>query len=278
MDENMYLLDKFHNKYIIKGELVAESAISIGAGTSDFKPTATDNPIIRDEDGKPFIPGTSLKGVIRSFLERLLSSNIVEGLRSCNILIDKKQDGCICNEDIKDIKKDPEKYAENKGYKDIEFSNKDKAIALLIYNEQCDVCKLFGGHGFASKIKINDAKLIGDKAIVQTRDGVAIDRETLTAADKHKYNFECVAAGTKFEFKMTVDNLDENHKKLLKLIINILSKGELSIGGKTSAGLGNIKLDNVKICEIKDKDKLSRYYLDEINENEFEEELKCLVK
>ena len=276
MDEKMYLLDKFHNKYIIEGELVAESPICIGAGGNDFKPTATDNPIIRDEKGNPFIPGTSLKGVIRLFIERILSADIIEGLTSCNILIDKKQKNCICNEDIQNIKKDPEKYAKDKGYTDLDSSDKEKMISMLIYMGQCDVCKIFGGHGFGSKIKINDAKLIGDKAIIQRRDGVAIDRETLTALDGHKYDFECVAPGTRFNFSMTVDNLDDKHKKLLKVIINVLKNSEISVGGKTSVGLGNIKLNNMKICEIKDKDKLSKYYLNEINENEFKEELQCL--
>ena len=36
----MSLLNKFENKYIIKGILKAEAPIHIGTGTEDFSPTA----------------------------------------------------------------------------------------------------------------------------------------------------------------------------------------------------------------------------------------------
>lgn len=270
----MYLLNKFENKYIIEGTLVAKSAIHIGTGNSDFAPTATDNPVIRDANNNPFIPGTSLKGVLRSFMERLLAAGIFEEFHSCNIVVDKEQEYCICNEDIKNIKNDPENYLKdnNRKYDDIDFTNKDEAIAKIIYREQCDVCKLFGGHGFSSKIKIADSKLIS-RAIIQTRDGVAIDRDTLTAADGKKYDFECVEPGASFSFNMTVDNLEDKYKELLKIIISILENGELYIGGKTSAGLGNICLEDVKIYKLDNKEKLKKYLLGQVDKDSFKEDL-----
>lgn len=275
----MFLLDKFKNKYFVYGTLIAESPLHIGAGNDDFKPTAVDAAVIRDENNNPYIPGTSLKGILRSTLERIISSGVFENLTACNILVQKNNSEdntdnyishiCVDDKKIKEIK---ESFKNDK--------DKEKKIAERIYEEQCDICKLFGGHGFASKIQISDARVIipeGGKIYTQIRDGVAIDRDTLTHRDKVKYNFEQVAVGTEFKFEMAVDNLEEEHKILLALIISLLEKGDLKIGGKTSAGLGNIKLVNTEIGKIDNKETLKEYYLENKTvEVKKEELLKCL--
>ena len=46
-----------------------------------------------------------------------------------------------------------------------------------------------------------------------------------TAADRRKYTFEQLAAGTRFEFSMTVDNLEPEYEEVLKLIIKVLESG-----------------------------------------------------
>lgn len=263
----MYLLDEFKNKYIIEGTLISESPLHIGAGNDDFIPTAVDTAVIRDENNNPYIPGTSLKGVIRSTIERIIASGAFDEFTACNVLI--QNDNEEKNENItmnhicvgdKRINKIKEEHRNDKK------SEKEKNIAKQIYEEQCDVCKLFGGHGFASKIQISDARAIipeAGKIYTQVRDGVAIDRDTLTQRDKAKYTFEQVAVGTEFKFQMTIDNLEKNHKELLKLILAILENGELKIGGKTSAGLGVIKLKNEKIYKIEDKEAVRDFYLKE---------------
>ncbi|WP_238917857.1 CRISPR-associated RAMP protein Csx7 [Clostridium sp. YIM B02555] len=254
----MYLLDKFNNKYIIKGILRAEAPIHIGTGEMDFSPTAVDNSVIKDEDGNPFIPGSSLKGVLRSFMERLFNSGIFEEYRSCNVFdrnSEMKMKQCISDGEVEIIK---QKYKDD--------SRKEEKIATDIYKKQCDVCKLFGGHYFSSKLNISDATLIGEKAYIYQRDGVAIDRDTLTAADKKKYTFEAVAAGTEFKFEMTIDNLEEEHINLLKIMFNFLQEGEMKVGGKTSAGLGNVKLISKSIYLI-NKDNMREYFVNGINDS-----------
>jgi CRISPR/Cas system CSM-associated protein Csm3 (group 7 of RAMP superfamily) len=42
-----------------------------------------------------------------------------------------------------------------------------------------------------------------------TRDGVGIDRDTETAAEGLKYDFEAVPSGTEFEFEMVIENASE---------------------------------------------------------------------
>ena len=55
------LLDKYENRYIVKGILRTNTPLHIGAGRDSFNPVQTDNGVIVDPIGNPFIPG-SLKG------------------------------------------------------------------------------------------------------------------------------------------------------------------------------------------------------------------------
>ena len=57
-------------KIIIKGEIIAESGIMIGGSTSAFQIGGTDKQVIRNPiNSMPYIPGSSLKGKMRSLLE-----------------------------------------------------------------------------------------------------------------------------------------------------------------------------------------------------------------
>lgn len=226
------LLHKFSNKYIIKGRLYAKTPIHIGSGQENFDPVLVDNGVVRNHKGEPFIPGSSLKGVIRSYVERILKSEVYKDFKSCLIV----NDPCILEKDIKKIKRE-------------ELILEDEAEE--IYSKLCDVCKIFGCNYFASKLQIRDANLkSGENVYIDMRDGVAIDRDTGTAAHGKNYDFECVSAGTRFDFYMSVDNIEEKHEVILKLIVSMLKNGEIRVGGKTSAGLGSIELQDYKVCKI----------------------------
>ena len=247
------LLDEFHNKYIVIGTLKANTPIHIGAGNNDFDPLQVDNTIIRDNEGKPYIPGSSLKGVLRSYMEVFIESINSENFKSCFIV----NNPCLKNEFIEDIKRERRRRRTEE--------NIDKEIGNRIYEEMCDVCKIFGSHYFASKLKIKDCKLKDEKAYVERRDGVVIDRETGTSLKGKKYDFEQVAAGTHFDFYMTIDNLDEKHEELFKIIVNLLKNGELKVGGKTSVGLGAIELEEYKIYKLT-KENIKIYLLNGLEE------------
>lgn len=232
------LFDKYENKYIVKGILRTNTPLHIGAGEDNFNPIQADKGVIVDYNGNPYIPGSSLKGVLRTYAETMVNSGmkLSRELKSCLIV----NEPCLTTEKIKKIK---DKYKDEK-------SNKDLKIAQEIYANMCDVCKIFGSNYFASKISIRDCTLKSEKAYIQRRDGVAIDRETGTAADNKKYDYEQVSPGTEFNFYMSVDNLDDELVDLFKLIIDALTSGELQVGGKTTYGLGKIQLIDYKIYKI----------------------------
>lgn len=61
----------------LKGKIKLITGLHIGAGNDDIHIGGIDSPIVKDRDGYPYIPGSSLKGKIRSLLE--MSEGIAYG-------------------------------------------------------------------------------------------------------------------------------------------------------------------------------------------------------
>ncbi|PIV02687.1 MAG: type III-A CRISPR-associated RAMP protein Csm3, partial [Syntrophobacterales bacterium CG03_land_8_20_14_0_80_58_14] len=54
----------------IKGKIILKSGLHIGAGDTEMHIGGTDNPVIKHpHTQEPYIPGSSLKGKVRSLLE-----------------------------------------------------------------------------------------------------------------------------------------------------------------------------------------------------------------
>lgn len=250
-----YLFNEFINRIIISGTVKALKPICIGAGEEGFEPTHVKSPALKDARGYPIIPGSSLKGVLRANIERIIGSfgnNL--SLTACNIL-DENSEECLRHSNYKErIEKD---------LGDIEESKKLFERAKLIYENSCDVCKLFGGRYLASKIQIKDLNFKetpGARPFFEIRDGIGIDRDTGTTRNGAKFDYEIVPAGTEFDFYMVVENLDDNQMLLLDIIKGMLQSGEICVGGKISRGMGNIKLIIEKEKVIKSFEDLIKEY------------------
>src|SRR6201987_2351266 len=59
-------------KLILSGELHCETGLHIGAGKGSQEIGGADNPVVKDAFGIPYIPGSSLRGRLRSLLEQTL--------------------------------------------------------------------------------------------------------------------------------------------------------------------------------------------------------------
>ncbi len=66
------------NKLYLKGILRCLSPLAVGSGESEF----TDKDVLLDGDGKPFIPGSTLAGVCRHYLETAFGDDVTEGVAS----------------------------------------------------------------------------------------------------------------------------------------------------------------------------------------------------
>ncbi|MCB0113319.1 MAG: hypothetical protein KDD84_04505, partial [Caldilineaceae bacterium] len=58
-------------RYHFEGTLTTDTGLHIGSGSGDF---VTDARFVRMGDGRFYIPGSSLKGVLRSAIERALAA------------------------------------------------------------------------------------------------------------------------------------------------------------------------------------------------------------
>ena len=61
---------KLIGKLILEGEMHCETGLHIGAGKGSLEIGGSDNPVVKDAQGRPYIPGSSLRGKIRSLLEQ----------------------------------------------------------------------------------------------------------------------------------------------------------------------------------------------------------------
>lgn len=65
-------------KILIKGKLILKSPLLIGDGAGETADNFRDVHVVKNRDGKPFIPGTSLCGVLRDWLTQKNSEIVTE--------------------------------------------------------------------------------------------------------------------------------------------------------------------------------------------------------
>ncbi|NJK66178.1 MAG: CRISPR-associated RAMP protein [Microcoleus sp. CSU_2_2] len=219
------MFDTFKNRLEITGTLTTVTALRISKGRST-EPIGSDLPVIKDALGRPLIPGSSFKGALRSRLESFLRSidpNLAEDPANYT--------STTRNNQVKDLK---EKH-----------KNNDFELTQQLIGITDDIGSLFGTPWMASKFQVRDLTVQPDAWFgqYQERDGVAIDRDTETAADGKLYDFQVVPAGTPFDFKAVVENAKEWELGLLAIGLHQFETEQIPLGGGRSRGLGVVKLD-----------------------------------
>ena len=221
----------FYSRFKVQGVLQTDTALRIGSGR-DSDPTGHDLPVLKDLRGRPFIPGSSFKGAFRAHLERLLRG-IDETLACISTPRPreaKAQKGCLTQGDVDRLK--------------AAHQNDPDELSAQIWRNSCWTCSLMGAPWLASKLLVRDLIVDPDTWFDRylIRDGVAIDRDTETAAEGMKYDFEAVPAGTEFQFELVVDNATEAELGLTLLGLREFEEGRVTLGGAASRGLGMVRL------------------------------------
>jgi CRISPR-associated RAMP protein (TIGR02581 family) len=232
------MFDTFQNRLTVDGYIVAESALRVGAGRASAL-TGTELAVLRDSQARPFIPGSSLKGVLRSHLEAVARGMAPAYADLQKIACDPtdKDHLCLTDRQMQALKRDAR------------YQNDEAQFADAIHRELCLTCQTFGSPWWASPVRVRDLPVITDEWFGQfeVRDGVAIDRDKGTAADGKLYNYEVVPAGTRFVLHIEAENLEPWQRGLLWLGVRALKRGKIALGGFTSRGLGWIRLEAPKI-------------------------------
>ncbi|SNB73744.1 type III CRISPR-associated RAMP protein Csx7 [Thermoflexus hugenholtzii] len=255
----------FENRWLITATLRMKTALSVGTRAS-LMPAGSDLPVIKTPEGIPFIPGSSLKGVARAYVERLLrtvdklgQTHQDERLWACDPL--DESECCViakccehcenckgnCCHDCSRCKNCMVKRAMQNNRLD------DEKLTQEIWQRSCTACRLFGSPWLASRISFQDAMLLNRESLLrltEIRDGVGIDRDLGSAKSGIKYDFETVPAGAEFGITIVVENADEWEVGLLLLALEAMRKGELPVGGKTTRGPGWGEIVDLKIQKV----------------------------
>ncbi|MBK5293642.1 MAG: type III-A CRISPR-associated RAMP protein Csm3 [Acidobacteriia bacterium] len=221
---------KLVGKLLLDGDLICETGLHIGAGKGSLEIGGADNPVVKDAFGRPYVPGSSIRGRLRSLLEQASGAAVPSEL----IFLSKR-----------------------KG-QEVRIHQSDRP--------DDDVCVLFGrnpgrmervtGEAFESasatpaRLTVYDAPLDLDSITPQMRENLddeltevksenAIDRITSQANPR---TLERVPAGARFRLRLVLDVLCEEDKALLaRLAESMRLLEDDSLGGGGSRGSGRIR-------------------------------------
>jgi CRISPR-associated protein Csm3 len=199
----------------LTGTVELLSGLHIGGGDDTMKIGGIDNQVIKDANSdNPYIPGSSLKGKMRSLLE--WDAGVV-GIGDGNPFNSKLlNDAIFSDEKIK--------------------SNAETLLKLFGDKE--------GAFGI-TRISVGDCRLSEsskDMILSEAKYENVINRQKGTA--EHPRQTERVPAGVKFDFDIRIKVLDENDSE--EELVSMIKKGfELIesdyLGGSGSRGYGRVK-------------------------------------
>lgn len=199
-------------------------------------------PVLTWRNGKQevFLPGSSLKGVFRSHIEK-----IVCGLKPRVVCYpfegnEGRQAG---------LKQRQRDYRDSCGGWFNKFAKENEKARNwleertdLVYAASCPTCRLFGSTGFIGRVAIGDAYLVSDE-IKEQRDGVGIDRLTGGASHGAKFELEVVSTGVAFETDIHLRNFEVWQLGMLLVILQDMEDELIHLGSGRSRGLGKVRAE-----------------------------------
>ena len=215
---------KLTNIVEIKAKLVLQTGLHIGAGDSEMHIGGIDNSVIKHPlTQSPYIPGSSLKGKIRTLLE--WRSGVVQSAPLT----------------LKDISKNSEEVKNILRLFGISGDTK---------NSEQEVAEIGVSRLAFWDCALNEAweKAIRDdnQLLTEAKSENTIDRITSTAGNPRQT--ERVPAGAEFDFKLTLRQFEGDKPELLDLVLKGLKLLELdSLGGSGSRGYGKVKFTELTV-------------------------------
>ncbi|EJP26697.1 CRISPR type III-A/MTUBE-associated RAMP protein Csm3 [Haemophilus sputorum HK 2154] len=209
---------KLTNIIEIKAKLELQTGLHIGAGDSEMHIGGIDNSVIKHPiTQSPYIPGSSLKGKIRTLLE--WRSGAVQSTPLT----------------LKEVSKTPEEvknilrlFGISGDTKNSEQEVAEIGVSRLAFWD----CALDAE--WEKSIR-NDNQLL-----TEAKNENTIDRITSTAGNPRQT--ERVPAGAKFDFKLMLRQFEGDKPELLALVLKGLKLLEMdSLGGSGSRGYGKVK-------------------------------------
>ncbi|WP_288660456.1 type III-A CRISPR-associated RAMP protein Csm3 [Methanobrevibacter smithii] len=210
----------FKENFVIKGELVCETGLHIGGANDAINIGGADSIIIRDSvSDLPFIPGSSLKGKLRSLLE-------LNDKKSIQSVLEKKGKSSTDEDSIavkifgiSSDKKNNLKYPTRLIVRD-SFPTEE---SIKLWEKQEEVVR-------GSELKWENT----------------IDRITSRANPR---SLERIPKGSSFIFEFIFSVYEEDENNLMGLFEAMRLLEDNYLGGSGSRGYGKVKFANISITK-----------------------------
>ncbi|WAA09843.1 type III-A CRISPR-associated RAMP protein Csm3 [Fervidibacillus albus] len=221
-------------KIIINGQIKAVTGLAIGGSKTDMTIGGIDNNVIKTSEGVPFIPGSSLKGKLRSLLERKNNKDKV-----CNC---GKKDCEIC-------------VIFGTGMKSKKEEKDEAGLSRLNVKEEKDEAGL-------TRLYVRDAFLYDPtKREMENKEGIFSNLELAYTEVKWENTInrlkgkadnprqqERVPAGSVFEMNLIYNLMIEDDIDMFKHLMEAMRLLEDDyLGGNGSRGYGRVQFENLEI-------------------------------
>lgn len=223
-------------KLILEGELHCETGLHVGAGKGSLEIGGSDNPVVKDSFGRPYVPGSSLRGRIRALLEQSTGMAVPSEL----VFVSRRK-----GQEVRIHQSD----------------RPDDEICILFGRNPGRMDRVQGealdsNHATPARLAVFDAPLDPESITPQMRENLddeltevknenAIDRITSQANPR---TIERVPAGARFHVRFVLDMLCEEDAPLLALLVQGLRLLEDdALGGGGSRGSGRVRFGGLKL-------------------------------
>lgn len=226
--------DMFSNRWEITGKITLVTPLRIGGGQNSGAYSLSQSPVLLSYDAQtqtaqPYVPGSSLKGVLRSTMERII--------RTLN-----ENESCIAV---------GERRAVNN---------------MLCGKSDCVPCSIFGSQKSGASIRVQDAHLCDDVRfgdVLDERPHCATEYDSRSDPYEmqmvRRGNFkvpktilrmeEVVAANTSFDLNINIDNVNDRYVGLLLLVLEEFNYKRCHLGGGISRGHGFADVEDIKVIK-----------------------------
>jgi CRISPR/Cas system CSM-associated protein Csm3 (group 7 of RAMP superfamily) len=226
------------NRATIQLTLSPRGPVLIKSGLESADPTRPAMEFVRSRHAlygeTVYLPGTSLKGALRSHAERVLSGL---GVKICN-----------------PFDRASECRRATRGRRDPGARDERSPTGAEVFGEQCPACQTFGSLALGGRCNVEDAypwaqEEVGDGAAAnatETRWQVGIDRRTGQAQGSALFELEVVVGGA-FHTTIHLENFQLWQLGLVGALLDDVKAGDVPIGFGKSRGLGQVEVKVQKV-------------------------------
>ncbi len=220
-----------HREVYMKFSIVNKEPLRIGSGRETKLTSPVDLPVlkvIRDGIEVPYIPGSSIKGVFRSFMDVFI--------RSYNGYTCPGSGNGVCYS-LANIKSTVENLVKQANYSE---------LINVLWRNLCLSCKVYGSGSYRSKVVFYDFMPSGEVSL-GVKPGIAIDRKTGTTARGAFYQIEFVQPGAVFSGGFRVYDVPNYVLGIIGLTLMEINEGRIKIGGFKTRGFGRVEIRDLEI-------------------------------